>query len=111
MESRVCWKNPKPALLIIGGLGNKPPDRSPNVDRLPATFILSYPRWIAAEAGVAVPVAVWWVQPPALQSGTGAPDEKDATPMPSISPVSAHEQERAAEPQASAAGSLQIGRA
>jgi len=58
MELRVCWKNPKPALLIIGGLGNKPPDRSPNVDRLPATFILSYPGWIAAEAGTAVPVAV-----------------------------------------------------
>src|SRR6476620_2416086 len=86
MESRVCRKNPKPALLIIGGLGNKPPDRSPNVDRLPATFILSYPRRIAAEAGVAVPLPVWWLQPAALQSGTGAPDEKDAIPMPTIPP-------------------------
>src|SRR6478736_7498432 len=102
MESRVCRKNPKPALLIIGGLGNKPPDRSPNVDRLPATSILSHPRRIATEAGVAVPLPVWWLQPSALQSGTGAPDEKDATPMPSISPVSAHEQERAVEPRTAA---------
>jgi hypothetical protein len=36
-------ENPEPALLIIGGLGNKPPDRSPNVGRPPAMFILSHP--------------------------------------------------------------------
>ncbi len=44
MESReTASVRPMPALLVIGGLGNKPPDRSPNVDRLPAMFILSYP--------------------------------------------------------------------
>jgi hypothetical protein len=34
--------DPERALLIIGGLTNKPPDRNPNVDRIPASFILSY---------------------------------------------------------------------
>lgn len=47
--------NPKPALLIIGGLANKPPDRNPNVDRVPATFILSYPDYFTAEEALPVP--------------------------------------------------------
>jgi hypothetical protein len=34
--------DPERALLIIGGLTNKPPDRNPNVDRIPASFILSH---------------------------------------------------------------------
>ncbi|MGO4230232.1 hypothetical protein AB4Y72_15340 [Arthrobacter sp. YAF34] len=29
------------ALLIIGGLETKSPDRNPDVDRVPATFIVS----------------------------------------------------------------------
>jgi hypothetical protein len=45
MELRERWDlcmDPDHALLIIGGLGTKPPDRNPNVDRLPASFILSH---------------------------------------------------------------------
>ncbi len=52
--------DPDRALLIIGGLTNEPPDRNPNVDRIPASFILSYAQSIAADA-----------VPGNLQSGRG----------------------------------------
>jgi hypothetical protein len=62
-------KNPKPALLIIGGLANKPPDCNPNVGRVPATFILSYRGYFPAEAHALLPFPGTSFQPPALQSG------------------------------------------
>jgi hypothetical protein len=84
-ESRDLSLDPEHALLIIGGLGNKPPDRNPNVDRLPASFILSHERSKKGEA--VLPNAqsvrrreepVPLTQPPALQSGRGALKTKDA---------------------------------
>jgi hypothetical protein len=82
-------KNPKPALLIIGGLEDKPPDSNPNVDRVPATPILSYPGYFPAEVAVPVPFPGGSFQRPALQSGKEHPMKRTPCQCPASPPSAA----------------------